>query len=65
MIHSTEVETAKMVDIYVMGMRYQVPEGLTIMRALEYAGYRLIRGVGCRAGFCCAESQQSRAQNVP
>ena len=44
----------KMIDIYILGKRYQVPEGLTIMTALEYAGYQLIRGVGCRAGFCGA-----------
>jgi heterodisulfide reductase subunit C len=37
-----------------MGRRYQVPEGLTILTALEYSGYRMIRGCGCRAGFCGA-----------
>jgi heterodisulfide reductase subunit C len=47
-------ETARMIDIYVMGRRYQVPEGLTILTALEYCGYRMIRGCGCRAGFCGA-----------
>lgn len=45
---------ANIVDIYIMGKHYQVPEGLTIMAALEYAGYQLIRGAGCRAGFCGA-----------
>ena len=43
-----------MVDIYIMGKRYEVPESLTIMKAMEYAGYRLIRGCGCRSGFCGA-----------
>ncbi len=43
-----------MVDIYIMGKHYRVPEGLTIMTALEYCGYRLIRGCGCRAGSCGA-----------
>ncbi len=47
-------ETIKMVDIYIMGKRYEVPETLTIMDAMEYAGYRLTRGCGCRAGFCGA-----------
>ncbi len=42
------------VDIYVMGEHHRVPESLTILQALEYAGYRLIRGVGCRGGFCGA-----------
>ncbi len=44
----------KMVDIYIMGKRYSVPETLTIMDGMEYAGYRLKRGCGCRAGFCGA-----------
>lgn len=47
-------ESVPMVDIYVMGKHYQVPEGLTILTALEYCGYRVIRGCGCRAGFCGA-----------
>lgn len=54
MKETAEKETAKVIDIYIMGKRYQVPEGLTIMQALEYAGYQLIRGAGCRAGFCGA-----------
>ncbi|MDW7739524.1 MAG: 4Fe-4S dicluster domain-containing protein [Bacillota bacterium] len=44
----------KMVDIFLMGKRYRVPESLTIMDAMEYAGYQLKRGCGCRAGFCGA-----------
>lgn len=45
---------ADLIPIYIMGKQYNVPEGMTIMKALEYAGYRLVRGVGCRAGFCGA-----------
>jgi hypothetical protein len=44
----------RMLDIYIMGKRYKVPEGLTIQTALEYCGYNIIRGCGCRAGFCGA-----------
>ncbi|MHC1578275.1 MAG: 4Fe-4S dicluster domain-containing protein [Dehalococcoidia bacterium] len=51
---ATVAEKVGMIDIYVMGKRYQVPEGLTIMTALEYCGYNLIRGCGCREGFCGA-----------
>ncbi len=43
-----------MIRIYIMGKAYEVPGGLTIMKAMEYAGYRLVRGVGCRGGFCGA-----------
>lgn len=44
----------RLVDIYVMGKHFRVPEGLTIQAALEYSGYNLTRGVGCRSGFCGA-----------
>jgi len=47
-------EEKEMVSIYIMGKQYQVPYGLTIMKAMEYAGYRFIRGCGCRGGFCGA-----------
>ena len=43
-----------MVDVYLFGKKYSVPDDLTIMRAMEYAGYQLIRGCGCRNGFCGA-----------
>ncbi len=42
----------KEISIYVMGKEYKVPEGQTIMKALEYAGFFYIRGAGCRGGFC-------------
>lgn len=42
------------VKIYIMGKAYRVPAGLTIMQAIEFAGYRFIRSSGCRAGFCGA-----------
>ena len=43
-----------LVNVYIMGKRYQVPSSLTIMGAWECAGYRLVRGCGCRNGFCGA-----------
>jgi formate hydrogenlyase subunit 6/NADH:ubiquinone oxidoreductase subunit I len=42
------------VTIYIMGKQYEVPKSLTIMKAMEYAGYKFIRGCGCRGGFCGA-----------
>jgi formate hydrogenlyase subunit 6/NADH:ubiquinone oxidoreductase subunit I len=44
----------KMIPIFVMGRKYDVPEGQTIMKALEYAGFQFIRGCGCRGGICGA-----------
>ncbi len=44
----------KKVNVYLFGKKYLVPESLTIMKAMEYAGYQLVRGCGCRNGFCGA-----------
>ena len=44
----------KTVNVYFFGKKYEVPESLTIMKAMEYAGYQLVRGCGCRNGFCGA-----------
>ncbi|MCK4739543.1 MAG: 4Fe-4S dicluster domain-containing protein [Deltaproteobacteria bacterium] len=45
---------ARMIPIYIMGSEYEVPESLTIMKAVEYAGLAYIRGCGCRGGICGA-----------
>ncbi|MBN1756635.1 4Fe-4S dicluster domain-containing protein [bacterium] len=42
------------VTIRIMGKAYRVPSDLTILTAMEFAGYRFVRGVGCRQGFCGA-----------
>ena len=42
------------VNIYLYGKKYTVPSNLTIMGAMEYSGYQLVRGCGCRCGFCGA-----------
>ncbi len=47
-------EGAKMIPIYIMGKQYIVPESLTIMKAIEYSGFKYTRGCGCRGGICGA-----------
>ena len=44
----------ELAKVYFDGKPYEVPAELTIMTAMEYAGYRLVRGCGCRHGFCGA-----------
>ena len=53
-----------MVKIYIFGKEYSVPASLTIMTAMEYAGYTLVRGCGCRNGFCgaCATIYRIKGQ---
>jgi len=43
-----------LIPIFIMGKRYEVPETVTIQKAMEYAGYQYIRGCGCRGGICGA-----------
>lgn len=59
-----EVEDAP-IPVYIMGKRYDVPPSLTIMKAMEWAGYTLVRGVGCRGGFCGACATAYRVQGDP
>ena len=47
-------EGALTIPVYIMGKRYDVPETLTIMKAMEFAGFKFIRGAGCRGGICGA-----------
>ena len=57
--HSEE----KTVRVYISGREHQVPRGLTIMKAMEYCGYKFIRGAGCRGGFCGACSTVYRMKD--
>ncbi len=52
----TKEESAKkdMITVFIMGKAYKVPADATIMGAIEYAGYQIKRGAGCREGFCGA-----------
>ena len=53
-----------MVNVYFFGKKYSVPADLTIMTAMEYAGYTLKRGCGCRHGFCGACATIYRIKGV-
>ncbi|MBL7067354.1 MAG: 4Fe-4S dicluster domain-containing protein [Candidatus Marinimicrobia bacterium] len=56
-------ENRMMVRVQIMGESYEVPEGSTIIMAMEYAGYQLKRGIGCREGFCGACATLYREKN--
>jgi len=53
-IESAPAPTSDTIPIFIMGRRFEVPLSLTIQKALEFAGYQLIRGCGCRGGICGA-----------
>ncbi len=54
-----------LIPIFIMGKQYEVPSTLTIQKALEYAGYQLIRGCGCRGGICGACATVYRMPGSP
>jgi succinate dehydrogenase/fumarate reductase-like Fe-S protein len=58
-------ERVDLIPIYIMGKRYEVPASLTIMKAMEWAGYTLVRGAGCRSGFCGACATVYRIKDDP
>ena len=47
-------DTLTLIPVYVMGNKHEVPQGLTILKALEYVGFKIKRGCGCRGGVCGA-----------
>lgn len=56
-------ERKDLIPIFIMGKKYMVPLTLTIQKAMEYAGYQLIRGCGCRGGICGACATVFRVPN--
>src|SRR3989337_213642 len=53
-MEAQEVKKAGWVPIFIVGKGCESPASLTIQKAMEYAGYQLIRGCGCRGGICGA-----------
>ncbi len=53
----------QMVTVYIMGQACQVPATATIMGGIEYAGHQIIRGAGCREGYCGACATIYRVAN--
>jgi len=45
---------ARYININIMGQPHEVPETLTILKAMEFAGHQFKRGCGCRGGICGA-----------
>lgn len=68
-VKQTKAKSAKravkkeMVNVFIMGKAHKVPSEATIMGAIEYAGYQIKRGAGCREGFCGACATVYRLPN--
>jgi ferredoxin len=64
-IDQEEVLRPKMVSVEIAGKKYQVPEGITVVKALWYTGQEVMRGVGCLGGFCGACATYYRTKDDP
>lgn len=64
-IDQEEVLRPRMVSVEIAGKTYQVPEGITIVKAFWYAGQDVVRGVGCLGGFCGACATYYRTKDDP
>src|SRR3989441_7898772 len=64
-IDQEEVLRPKMVTVEIAGKKYEVPEGITVIKALWYSGQEVIRGAGCLGGFCGACATYYRTKDDP
>jgi succinate dehydrogenase/fumarate reductase-like Fe-S protein len=64
-IDQEEVLRPRMVSIEISGKTFQVPEGITVIKALWYTGQDVVRGVGCLGGFCGACATYYRTKDDP
>jgi hypothetical protein len=55
----------QMVTVEIEGKRFQVPAGITLMKAMWYTGKDVIRGAGCLGGFCGACATYYRTKDDP
>src|SRR5207245_10836921 len=55
----------KMVTVEIAGKKHEVPEGITVIKALWYSGQEVIRGAGCLGGFCGACPTYYRTKEDP
>jgi ferredoxin len=56
---------AQMVTVEIEGKPFQVPAGVTLIKAMWYAGKEVLRGAGCLGGFCGACATYYRTKDDP
>ncbi|MDC4226198.1 MAG: 2Fe-2S iron-sulfur cluster-binding protein [Candidatus Manganitrophus sp.] len=40
-------EKKNLVTVEIMGKKYQVPQGITLIQAMFHTGHQITRGIGC------------------
>jgi len=49
-----QAKAGQKVSVEIMGRRYDVPQGITLVQAMWYTGHHIVRGIGCLGGVCGA-----------
>jgi len=65
LLDQEEVLRPKMVTVEIAGKKHEVPEGITMIRALWYTGQEVYRGIGCLGGYCGACATYYRTKDDP
>src|SRR5213083_1187873 len=65
LLDQEDVLRPKMVTVEIAGKKYQVPEGITVIKALWYSGQEVYRGIGCLGGYCGACATYYRTKDDP
>lgn len=47
-------EKKNRVTVEIMGKKYRVPQGITLIQAMWHTGHQITRGIGCLGGVCGA-----------
>ncbi|MCG3110602.1 MAG: 2Fe-2S iron-sulfur cluster-binding protein [Candidatus Manganitrophus sp. SB1] len=55
-------EKKNLVTVEIMGKKYQVPQGITLIQAMWHTGHQITRGIGCLGGVCGACSTLYRTK---
>jgi len=53
------------VNVEIMGKRYAVPPGITLVQAMWHVGLEVVRGIGCLGGVCGACATYYRLPGQP
>jgi ferredoxin len=65
LLDQEDVLRPKMVTVEIAGKKYEVPEGITVIKALWYSGQEVYRGIGCLGGYCGACATYYRTKDDP
>ncbi|MFY9270104.1 MAG: 4Fe-4S dicluster domain-containing protein [Candidatus Manganitrophaceae bacterium] len=56
------MDKANLVTVEIMGKKYPVPQGITLIQAMWHTGHQITRGIGCLGGVCGACSTLYRTK---